>query len=227
MTASGGTRVAVLATTAGSELDRTVAAFAAATSRVLIVDPLGRAAGAAVRCGAEGASDAIGDESVLAVIEGEVPTAPLADAVRATTVAARTARVVVRHVGRGWSLEPRGGMLRYGPWTTERFGLVGAAAVAPNASARLPGALVAQHGDIDTALARLDAVAGALAALLDAAGVRIGVATAAGAALGTATRALLGRAPGALGWGRWVGAVLLAYADLLAYTKVLERRGRT
>jgi hypothetical protein len=171
----------------------------------------------------------LGDGPVLAVLEGEAPTPELVRALGAADLSASAgARVCVRHVGRGWQLEPRGGALRYGPWSIELFGLRGAPG--PTAAARtsrtLPGALVAEHGDVEAALAGLDATADALAALLDGAGARVGMAATARAAARTGFRALAGRAPRRLGWGRWIGAALLAYGDVLAYAKVLERRGR-
>lgn len=222
-----GPTVALLATRGGSDLARSVAAFEAAGLRATVVDPLDRArACPAPRVAADDATDAFGGASVLAAVEGEAPTAALAAALAARPPAPDgVARVALRHVGRGWELEPRGGAPRYGPWGVERFGLRGVGKPA-RAAGRLPGALVRLHGDVESAIARLDAAADALAALLDGAGGRVGMLPTAWAAGVAGLRALGGRAPTRLGWGRWIGAALLAYADVVPYVKVVERRGR-
>lgn len=222
-TASGAT-VAVLATSAGDGLVRSLGAFAPVARRILVVDPVGCARAAAVRHRAVlGTDPALREGPVLAVLEGETPTPELAEALAAGDVGG-AARVRVRHVGLGWELEPRGGSPRYGAWSVERFGLGDARATFGRPM--LPGALVAEHGDVESALARVDAVAAALAALLDHPGATVGMTRTARAAASTGLRALAGRAPRRLGWGRWIGAALLAYGELLAYTKVVERRGR-
>lgn len=217
MSRPGGVTVAVLATRGGPDLERTVEAFGSG-SRVVVVDPLRRVSGT-------GGVGLERHDPVLAVLEGELPTRDLSEAVGTTDAPPGRARVCIRHVGRGWTIEPRGGGLRYGPWGAARFGL--GADETGGAVSRLPGALVSEHGGVDTALARLDAVAAALAALLDEADAELGLAATVRQAVRTWTRVVSGASPQSLGWGRWIAAGLLAYRDVLAATKLLELRGRT
>lgn len=218
--------VAVLATTGGETLDRTLRAFGGTGRRVVVVDPLGAVTARTLACLTPGeAHRAFDGERVLAVMEGEAPTGPLGAALCDGLPA--SARVAVRHVGTGWSLEPRLGAWRCGAWSIARFGFRPAGTVSPGPRpTHLPGALVAEYGDVESALARLDAAAAAVAALVDEAGGTVTLGGTMMASLAATIRALLARAPTRLGAGRWIGAAVLGYAEILARIKVHERRGR-
>jgi hypothetical protein len=73
------------------------------------------------------------------------------------------------------------------------------------------------------AVEALNADATALASLAAAQGVRPRMRRLAGSALVGSARVLFGRGRSAVGWGRWIAAVLAGYRGLLAEAKLWER----
>jgi hypothetical protein len=140
-----------------------------------------------------------------------------------------SARVAVRHVGVGGAsnrVEVRGAAER-GPWLDSASRPRAFARRARLGRARLPGALVAEYGDVESALVRLDAGGGGSCGARRRGRRRVTLGARMTASAAMTAQAFLGRAPGRLGAGRWIGAALLGYAEILARIKVHERRGRT
>jgi len=214
-------RVVVVATRDAAAVRRSVAAVDGMHD-VVVVDPLGCAGDAGVRViDANAAAGHLSSGPVLALFAGETPSRELLAALPGAE--ADVGRVQVVHRGRGWSLEPRRGEVRWGRWGADRLGPSGSAPT--RRARRLPGVVIAEHGDVESTLQEMDARADAVAVLLDAATAPVALAPAVRAVLRRGFAALAGRAPSRLGFGRWIGAALLAYGDALTYAKLLERRG--
>ncbi len=232
---TNGVAAVVLAAMGGARLERTLASVAWARERV-VLDPAVRIDGhelpAGVRYVARPAPliDLGAEDWLLLVLEGEVVSPGLAEAVAGIGVAAAEARafavpVEMHAIGTRWSPRPAARLApRAAATLVVRDGrpeLAAEGAPSPLAGGSI---VVEAPPSLEAAVQALDAESAAVAALLYRGGLRVKVAHLLVPPVASVARVLLARGGSTRPWARWVAAVFAGYRTLLVPAKVWELR---
>ena len=233
--ASNDVAALVLAAMGGARLERSLASVAWARERV-VLDPSARVDGrelpAGVRYVARPAPliDLGSADWLLLVLEGEVASPRLADAVAGIGAEASGARafavpVEMHAIGTRWTPRPAVRLVaRAAATLVVRDGrpeLAADGAALPLADASI---VVEAPPSLEAAVQALDAESAAVAAWLHWGGFRVKVRHLLLPPLVTVARVLLARGGSTRPWARWVAAVFAGYRTLLVPAKVWELR---
>lgn len=223
----------VLAARGDARLARTLASVAW-TADPIVLDPARRLAGRELPSGARSVAAAHLEGVtvrpwVLLLVEGEVVTPPLADAVETATRGGDAAayRIPLEVHGQGGILRPRRAPLRLAPAVGVRIrlapGLGPALGTSHRPAAILGVPLMAYRAtSLGEMVTDLDAEGATLAALLHAARVRPSRLRATLAALAAAATLMTARRAARAPWARWGLAVSAGYRAIVTYAKVWE-----